>query len=308
LTPDYLLYHDLSYRLHQYLKSVIPDVEQFSIDEFFGDVSGWIEDEDVYEFAKEVQSEILKQFNLPISIGISHAKWIAKLATESAKPLGIYIVPKEQVEEYIHDIRVGEFPGIGRQLEKRLHSYGIYTLGQIKESKPLLYSWKHLGRTLYQRVLGLDNEGILPQKDRKSIGISRTWDPIHDRDEMRRRIVILSRHIAYLVLKQKVNPTAYFLSYKLDYGVRFKASRRVERLFSEKLIKDVMLELFNEIDDHIGHITKLSMSVSHFSYQENRVLSLIDHEEDSKQKKISDALQNLRSKYSLEIVRNGSEI
>ena len=89
---NYPLYHTISHKMHDFMRAHIPKVEQFSIDEFFCDVSGWIEDDNVYTFAKELQEKINKHFDIPVSIGISRAKWIAKLATESAKPYGVYEV------------------------------------------------------------------------------------------------------------------------------------------------------------------------------------------------------------------------
>ncbi len=50
------------------------------------------------------------------------------------------------------------------------------------------------------------------------------------------------------------------------------------------------------------------MSVSNFSYQKQKILSLIDFEKDYKQKKITKSMQKLRKKYSLDIIRNGSEL
>jgi DNA polymerase-4 len=306
--PNYLLYHDLSHQLSEYLKVKIPAIEQFSIDEFFGDVGGWIDDEDVYDFALEVQQEILEKFDLPISIGISEAKWIAKLATKSAKPLGVYEVKKGEIESYIKNIEIKEFPGIGKAFQKRLYSYEIYKLGDIKERKELFYSWKLPGIQLYNRVLGIDKEGINKAKDRKSIGISRTFDPIKDRYEIKRRISILARHIVYMVYKQKVNPTTYYLKINYDYGFRIKHSIKVERVFSEILFKDTMSELFDMIDTTRGHITKISMNVSNFSCQKLKTLDLINHNDDLKRDKISKSLHKLREKYSLDIIKSGSEL
>jgi len=58
--------------------------------------------------------------------------------------------------------------------------------GDVKRNKPLFYSWKKPGIQLYHRVTGTCGEGIESRGDRKSIGISRTFDPIHDSDEIKR--------------------------------------------------------------------------------------------------------------------------
>ncbi len=308
IPPQYLLYHDLSHRLHTFLKKEIPEIEQFSIDEFFGDVKGWIEDDEVLEFAHYLKKSIYKEFKLPISIGISSGKWIAKLATEFAKPNGVYMVKKDEIEHFIHDIPIEKFPGIGRGYENRLRKHFITKLGDVKENKMLFYKWGKPGIQLYHRIIGDDYEGISKANDRKSIGISRTFDPIKSREEVARRISILARHIVFLVVKQKVNPTTYYISIKYDYGLRVKNRKTVDRVFSEQLCKRVFEEMFYEIDDSRGFVTKLSMSVSNFSYQKHKILSLIDFEKDNRQKKITASVQKLREKYSLDIIKSANEL
>ena len=83
-------------------------MEQFSIDEFFGDVTGWIKDEDVYEFAVKLKQKIKNDLGLPVSIGVSQSKWIAKLATEFAKPFGVRYIPTKEVPKFISDIPISK--------------------------------------------------------------------------------------------------------------------------------------------------------------------------------------------------------
>ena len=308
LPPNYILYHKLSHDLGEYLQVKIPNVEQFSIDEFFGDVTGWISDNEIFEFAKMLQEEIYQKFKLPISIGISKSKWIAKLATEFAKPKGVLLVKQEDVEEFIKDIDIKEFPGIGRGMTKKLVANGITKLGEIKKRKALFYSWKTIGIQLYNRIHGIDNEPISPKNDRKSIGISRTFDPLKDREEMVRRSAILARNIVYIVYAKNVIPTTYSISVKYDFGQRVKHHVTLDRLFSEPLIKEVMIDMFRKIDIPQGYIIKLSMSVSNFSYQKHKVLSLLEYEQDNKRHTLTKSLQKLREKYSLDIIKTGGEL
>ncbi|MCH9812437.1 MAG: DNA polymerase IV [Epsilonproteobacteria bacterium] len=308
IPPNYLLYHDLSHRLHIFLKQQIPDVEQYSIDEFFGDVSGWVEEDEVVSFAQTLQAQIAQRFGLPISIGISSGKWIAKLATEFAKPKKVYLVTKEDIPLFIKDIKIEEFPGIGKGYAKRLRSHFITTLGEASENRVLFEQWKKPGIQLYKRIIGEDNEGILQSKARQSIGISRTFDSIKSRDEVKRRIMILARHIVYLVFKQGVNPTTYYMRIGYDYGMRVKHRQTVDRLFHEKLCKAQFLEMFEKIDTSRGFVTKLTMSVSNFSDQNRKSVSLLEFNRDKKHKEMTQCVHKLREKYSLDIVKNAQEL
>jgi DNA polymerase-4 len=304
--PNYPLYHRISHRLHRFLMRYIPQVEQFSIDEFFGDLNGWIEDENVYSFARDLQSDIKKLFDIPVSIGISGSKWIAKLATESAKPFGIYEV--KDIESYIEKIPIKQFPGIGRGYQRRLEDHYIYTLGDVRRNKVLLYSWKKPGIQLYHRVTGTDHEGISIKGERKSIGISRTFDPIYQSEEVRRRVMIMARHIVYMVMEKEVNPTIYSLKINYEYGVKVKQTMRLDRVFSEMLFKKTLLKIYEEIAlPQMGAI-KLSLNVSDFSSYTNRTLSMLELDEDINSHKLSQKLCKLRERFGLDIIKTADEL
>lgn len=303
---NYRFYHKLSHQIHAFIAAHIPQVEQYSIDEFFGDVSGWKKDEEVYDFAKLLQSKLLEEFDIPVSIGISKAKWIAKLATESAKPYGVFEV--KDIDAYIEKVPIKEFPGIGKGFQKRLLDHYIYTLGDVKRNKKLFDSWKKPGIQLYRRILGTDQEGISERGDRKSIGISRTFDAIEDAEEVKRRIMIMARHIIYMVMDIEVNPTSYYLKIGYKNGVRVKKTLRVERVFSERLFKSMLSIIYDEIAQRNNGAIKLTLSVTNFSSANLKTLSLIDFKEDVREKDLHRNIHKLRTRFGLDIIKTGNEL
>ncbi len=306
IPSDYPLYHRLSYEMHAFMESKIPKIEQYSIDEFFGDVSGWVDDEDVYDFARELQAEVLAKFDIPVSIGISKAKWIAKLATETAKPYGVFQV--HDIKEYIKEMPVKAFPGIGSVFQERLRSHGIHTLGDIEQSKTLLYSWKKPGIQLYKRVLGIDGERVEERGPRKSIGIARTFDPIDDVGEVRRRVVVLARNVTHIVMKLGLNPTTYYLEIDYRYGEKRRKSWTIDRMFSEQLFRSEVIRVYDMVCDHKLAAVKASISVTNFTSQHKKTLSLLDLDDDLQMQVISKSILLLREKYGLDIVKSGAEL
>ena len=303
--PNHLYYHELSSKLHRFLQERIPVVEQFSIDEFFGDLSGYIKDEKVEEFLKELQREIMERFALPISIGAARSKWTAKLATSFAKPQGVKVV--REIEPFIRDIPIEKFPGIGRGYLRRLRNYGIRTLGQTKEIQAIFDSWKLPGQTLYRRIWGVDGEPVESGMMRKSIGISRTIDPISDREEIRRRIIILARHLATSVAKVGFEPRYYGLSIRYEQGNRSKAHRLSHARCSEMLIKDMMLELFEECDRFpTQSIVRLSLRCA--NERKRKIYDLLDHQRNERMAKLTDSAFKIRSKYGMDSLKWGIEL
>lgn len=249
---------------------------------------------------------MLKEFDIPVSIGISRAKWIAKLATETAKPFGVYEV--KDIDAYIEDMPIKAFPGIGKGFQERLGKHYVKTLGDVKRHKSLFYSWKKPGIQIYHRVAGTCNEGIASRGNRKSIGISRTFDPIPDSEEIKRRIMIMARHITYLVMQIEVNPTTFYLKVNYEYGVKVKNSKTVNRLFSEHLFKSELSKMHDEIKiSHKGAV-KITVNVSNFTMHHNRTLSLVDFDEDLEEKNLSEKIHQLRERFGLDILKTGNEL
>ena len=302
---NYALYHTLSHKIHNFMMSQIPKVEQYSIDEFFADVSGWIKDENVYDFAKKLQEKVLDVFDIPVSIGISKAKWIAKLATETAKPYGVYEV--KEIDSYIENIPIKAFPGIGKGFQARLEKHYIKTLGEIKKNKPLFLSWKKPGLQIYGRVTGTSGEGINLKSERKSIGISRTFDAIYDEEEIRRRIMIMARHITYMIMDIEVNPTSYYVSIRYEYGVKGKKTLTVDECFSEQIFKKTLLSMYDEIVMVGKGAIKLSLNVSNFSGVNKKTLSLFG-EENTSNIYLTKDIHSLRKRYGLDIVKSANEL
>lgn len=283
VAPNYPLYHELSQKLNKLLSYEIPLVEQFSIDEFFGDVRGYIKEEEVVDFAYHLKKRVQNELQLPISIGIAHSKFLAKLITEYAKPDGIKYIKKEHMDSFIKNIPIEEFPGIGKGYQQKLKGYGIKTLGDIKLRKNLFYSWKKPGIELYNRVCGINDNEIVQQRDKKSIGIGRTFDAIYDRTELLRRVIILSRYLCFIVKRSEVNPLTYAIKIKYESNCKSKNYINVNRIFNESDFKTTMKELFLKNDIHPSHgVIQLNLTVSNFSKAKEFTYNIFEYENDLK--------------------------
>ena len=234
IPSDHLFYQELSQKLKAYLEFKIPILEQYSIDEFFGDLNGWIKDSDTLEFIKDLRDDIKEKFDLPITIGASKSKWIAKLITDRVKPFGVYCLEENRVLDYTKDIDVNDFPGVGKAISKKLADYRIKTLGELRERPNLLYAYGKTGRDLYERICGTDNDKVIPYSDRRGIGISRNFKAIIDRDEIYRRVIVLARYLSYTITKLKLNPTTFYFKIRYEYGIKNSQSITENRLFNEK--------------------------------------------------------------------------
>jgi len=307
--PNMSLYQELSHKLHDFLALRIPLIEQASIDEFYGDLSGWISDEDVPEFIDTLRHEIKKELQLPVSIGAAPTRYIAKLATTYAKPFGCKIITSWEFDAFVNPIKVEDFAGIGHSMQKKLHAAHIHTLGELRERRGTVESWGPYAKELYKRVNGESDAEINTHVRRKSIGISRTFDPLFERNELRRRIHILARHLSFAILKLNVIPTVFHLS--INYELNQKSHINVSRaeIFTEKKFDALCLEMFHQADKHKRlQVIRLSINCSSFTKYSRKELSLIGFEEEKKMQTLSKSAQKLREKYGIDAIKFASEL
>ena len=246
--PNMSLYQKLSHELHEFLSLRIPLIEQASIDEFYGDLSGWIEDKDIPQFIDNLRHEIKQVLDLPVSIGAADTRYIAKLATTFAKPFGCKIIDKYNFDAFINSMPVREFAGIGKSMASRLASAQIYTLGELRLRRGTIESWGPYAKELYKRINAETDAPIKTTHKRKSIGISRTFDALYDRNELRRRVHVLARHLNFAILKLNVIPTVYSLSIHYDMNQKSHKNISLCERFTEKKFDSLCLSLFNEAD------------------------------------------------------------
>jgi DNA polymerase-4 len=144
---------------------------------------------------------------------------------------------------------------------------------------------------------------------KKSIGIGRTFDAVFDRVELKRRVMILSRYLCFLVKKANVNPLTYAIKIRYEYRIKSKNYVNVNRIFNEIDFKSQMLELFDCTDNHPTHgVIQLNITVLNFAKVNEYTYNLFEYEADIKKRALTNQLQKLRNKYGIDIVKNAFEI
>lgn len=141
-SSNYTLYADMSRRVMQTLKEASPNLEIYSIDECFLDLTNQ-HITDYEEFAKDIKEKVRKFTGMPVSVGIAHTKTLAKVANHIAKKhkefegvLSLVNVSEEEIDLALELTPVDDLWGVGRQYSKWLIEKGITTGKQMKYSNP----------------------------------------------------------------------------------------------------------------------------------------------------------------------------
>ena len=309
IPPKYSLYDELSSKLKELLELEIPLIEQFSIDEFFGDLTGYIKEDEAEDFARKLKDKIFKELNLPCSIGLANTKYLSKLMTNEAKPNNIKLLKKENIEEFTKNILIENFTGIGKSLCEKLSGYNIKTLGDIRKNKNLFYSFGKVGIDTYNRVCGIKDSKLNITKEKKSIGIGRSFDVVFSRDELKRRVIILSRYLSFIVKKDEHNPLSFQIHIKYESNIKTKAQENSNKIFNEFDFKNSIINLFMQADKHRNHgVVQLYITVFNFAKKGEHTYNLFEYEDDLKKDKLGKNIQNLREKFGIDILKSACEL
>ncbi|MFO0724396.1 MAG: DNA polymerase IV [Myxococcota bacterium] len=185
--PRFHAYAEASERVFAIFRSVTPEVEGLSLDEAFLDVtrsralfgSG-------IEIAQAIRQRIREEVGLPASAGIAAAKFVAKIASDLAKPNGQLEVKAADTKAFLAKLPVARLWGVGPKTEARMRELGLYTLGDVAVAR-IEWLEAHLGdsgRHFWLLSQGIDDRRVEVDREAKSIGSEDTFE--HDvRDKER---------------------------------------------------------------------------------------------------------------------------
>jgi DNA polymerase-4 len=229
-------YKEISRHVMAILGSYTPEMERVSIDEAYLAVSPG----EGEQTAIAIREKIRHELGLPVSVGVSSNKLLAKIACELAKPDGWSTLWKEDVKTRLWPLSIRFLPGIGPVTEKKLNRLGVKTIGELAVFP--LDSLQHLlGKTalnLHKYSKGEDDRNLETTPSLKSISEETTFArDIKDSKEMKAALMELAEGIGYRLRLQKMK--ARTISLKL----RFSDFRTITRTISltEATDKDSMI-------------------------------------------------------------------
>ena len=130
-SSNFMLYGDMSHRVHATLREAVPAIEIYSIDEAFLDLTG-IPDDSLDGLGHKLNRLCMRNVGIPVSVGISHTKTLAKIASKLCKQypkLGgaCFMKRPQDIEKVLRKFPIGDVWGIGRRYAEKLHLRGVST-------------------------------------------------------------------------------------------------------------------------------------------------------------------------------------
>ena len=311
--PDHRFYEQKSKEVMDLLSNYTPILEQNSIDEAWLDMTGC---EGLFgkpvEAAKRIMDEIKDRLGLWRSIGIAENKFLAKMAAEMKKPLGITGLWERDIPEKLWPLPVQEMYGIGGKTAEKLSRMGIRTISELArfDINLIAKAFGKSGNEIYLRANGIDNSPVLPRKadDMKSIGRSTTLpEDISDIEKAKIVLMELADDIGMTARRHgKKGRTVHITLKYSDFQVVTRQAT-IPATCTTKEIYQAGCGLLEQNWNRLQPVRLIGISLSGFHEDgSSDQLSLFDQIEDNvkneKNERIDKAMDKIRNKHGSGVI------
>jgi DNA polymerase-4 len=315
VSPSFELYQKYSSYFFNYIAKHTSMYRAGSIDEAYIDVT------DVYEkyggvvsLAKKMQRDLMEMYHLPVSIGISYTKFLAKMASDMKKPLGITILGPDDLETKLYPLDVKETFGIGKKTVPRLNSIGVNTIGDLLTHPREDIVRKVLKNSydgVIRRITGKSSDVIEPgdKDDLKQIGNSTTFSKnLFEEAEILAQIYRMVEKVHSRMKRRKVVSKTF--SVQLRYA-DFKTINRSITLSQEiddlNELKEIAKSLFEKNWDG-AEVRHVGFSTGHIIDKSStyKQLDLFSYEEEEFSE-IDIVIKELNNKYKKDIIHKSTK-
>jgi len=310
LPPSYPLYLTCSDAMVRLLKRYSPNVERYSVDECFIDLTGHLQKKTAEEIAWEIKEQCRTELGFTVNVGISTNKLLAKMASELEKPDKMHTLYHHEIPGKFWPKPVRELFLAGPRTIQKLYKLNIFTIGQLAHASPdlLQHHLKSHGLTIWKYANGLDDSPVVPG-DRviKGIGNS-TTTPFNVDNEKEALLYLLSlTETAAMRLRSKKMLARVITVSLRDAELSFYSHQRrlTSPTNSTLLLYRQAKSLFKEMwrKEPLRHLgVHLSDLVENNFYQ----TSFFDDTVVFRQQAIDKAIDGIRSSYGADAVVRGS--
>ena len=268
----YEIYTEYSKKFFKLIRSYVDKIEQTSIDEGYIDVTSITLDVNRHplDLAKEIQSRALKELSLPCSIGIAPTLYLAKMASDLKKPLGITILRIRDISEMLYSLDVKEIFGIGKKTYPILYDEGINTIGDFvnKDNEELV---RDIVGSQYDYFIdalsGKTSNVVDPDryKDPESISKSTTFDtPLATYDEVLLNLLKIADEVHGQLKYAKKKAKTITITLRDTEFNTITRSKTIDDYTADKTVLKYYVEQLLD-DNYIGKLLRLvGVGFSHF--------------------------------------------
>ncbi len=255
-------------------------VEPLSLDEAYLDVTYTKKGKpSATLIAQEIRQRIQKETVLTASAGVSYNKFLAKVASDVNKPNGIFVVTPDMAQEFIDNLEVRKFFGIGKVSAKKLNDIGIWFGRDLKkvDRLELMRMFGKAGNYYYDIVRGIDKRQVEPMRKRKSNGAERTFSTdIYMEGQLKDEVTNVCN-----ILWPRIQKSGSY-GKTLTLKIKFSDFEQITRsktlaifITSPQVMLNEALKLLKKEQPLPKGVRLLGLTLSNFEAQENKPVQLV---------------------------------
>ncbi len=180
IKPNMAKYAEAGRQIRNMMRQLTPMVEPLSIDEAFMDLSGTerLHGAQPAVMLARLQRQIEQEVGVTASVGLSHNKFLAKVASDLDKPRGFSIIGRSETMDFLASLPITAIWGVGKAMAAKLQADGLNTVGQLQkmDAKTLTQRYGELGLRLATLSQGKDARRVKPERDTKSVSSETTFN------------------------------------------------------------------------------------------------------------------------------------
>ncbi|WP_035350211.1 DNA polymerase IV [Fictibacillus gelatini] len=309
--PDFQKYKAMSARMFQLLREYTDLVEPVSIDEGYMELT-YVKADPLF-IAYDIQRRLKDELGLPSSIGVAPNKFLAKMASDMKKPMGITILRKRDIPKILWPLEVGEMHGIGKKTEHKLNEYDIFTIGDLakEDSYAMKQRFGVNGVKMWERANGIDERKVDPDSanDYQSIGHSTTLKEDTVSQTMLSAVFSrLAESVERRLRQKQVVSSAIQIVIRYANRHTITRSKKLENPIQEKeKIYENAWQLFkkhwNGEPIRLLGVTALDLVERDSAYIQ---LDLFHYHEEKRREDLTKALDAIRKKYGDKAIQKGN--
>lgn len=274
--PRFEVYKQVSLKIREIFKRYTDLIEPLSLDEAYLDVTENKKGiSTATEIAKLIKSDIKRELDLVASAGVSVNKFLAKVASDQDKPDGLFVITPKKIERFIALLPIKKFHGIGKVTEQKLNKLGVYFGKDLQRLsiEELEDNFKSRAHYFYNICRGIDNREVKVERERKSLGVERTFDiNVKNKKDIKEELFGLLKKL--IERSEKGSFSGRTLTVKIKYYdfQQITRSRTSQEVLTELDMIDQINDIVDTLSDDSPEIRLLGLSLSN-NKRENDVLT-----------------------------------
>lgn len=310
---NYSSYKKHSNELYQLLLEYTDQIERFSIDECFMDMTLFLPpNETLLNKAYEIRKKVKENLGFTVNIGVSTNKLLAKMASDFTKPDKIHTLFKEEIPKKMWTLPISELFMVGRKSIPKLEQLGIKIIGDLakQEETVLIKKFGKHGKIMWEYANGIDESPVIYiQEQPKNIGNSITLpQDIYNINKLNEILLALSEQVAFRLRKHSLKANVVSVQIRTKDFTNYSHQKTLNSPTNiTKEIYEASKELLESLHQNRA-VRLIGIQTSKLQDNDNMQLSIFQEKTNEKQEKIEKVMHELKKKYGYETITRAGEM